>query len=316
MQPTRRDLGRTALAAASGAVAASAPSGAGTLPRRKLGKTGLDVGILGIGTAPFGRQEMSQAEVNRVVDAALDAGVNYLDTAPIYGLAERRLGEALKGKRGKFVLVSKVEATSRGDASWMVRESLMKLKTDYLDLVHLHNVGRTDRFPSLDALVGEDGALEGLRALKKKGVIRHIGLTNHMRPKRALPVMDAGDIEVVMCAANFVDRHTYNFEETIFAEASRRNMGVVAMKVLGGRADEGARLSDPEHYEDAVRYALSLPGLSVAILGVKSVAEFEKALAIAKAHKPFTDAELTRLSKKGKKMAAEWGEIRGPVAWA
>ncbi|MCP5117310.1 MAG: aldo/keto reductase, partial [bacterium] len=276
----------------------------------------LEVGILGIGTAPFGRPDMSQAEVNRVVDAAIDAGINYLDTAPIYGLSERRLGEALQGKRDKFILVTKVEATSLNDASWMVRESLMKLKTDYLDVVHLHNVGRTDRFPSLDVLLASDGALEALRRLKKKGVIRHIGLTNHMRPKRALPVMDTGDIEVVMCAANFVDRHTYNFEETVFAEAGKRGMGVVAMKILGGRTDAGAKLSGEEHYKDAVRYALSIPGLSVAIMGMKSVAELEKGLAIATSHEPFSDEELSRLEKKGKAMAAEWGELRGPVEWA
>jgi len=305
---TRRGLGLSALAV--GGAWAAASKG---LPRRPLGKTGLEVSILGIGTGSLGRPEVSQDEVNRVLDAALEAGVNYIDTAPIYGMAERRLGEALKGRREKFVLVTKSEATSARDANWYVRESLMKLKTDYLDVVHIHNVGLTDRYPSIDSLLGPNGALSALLKLKEKGVVRHIGMTTHLRPRRAYPVIATGDIEVVMCAANFVDRHTYNFEGTVFEEARRRGLGIVAMKILGGRQGKGARLSAPEHYEDAVRYALSIPGLSVAIMGVKSAAELRRAVETVKNYRPFTPEELTRLEEKGKRMAAEWGELRGPV---
>lgn len=306
---TRRGLGLSALAA--GGALAAAPKG---LPRRKLGKTGLEVSVLGIGTGFLGRPEVSQDEVTSILDAALEAGINYIDTAPIYGLAERRLGEALKGRREKFVLVTKSEATSARDANWYVRESLMKLKTDYLDVVHIHNVGLTDRYPSIDSLLGPSGALSALIRLREKGVVRHIGMTTHLRPRRAYPVIATGEIELVMCAANFVDRHTYNFEGTVFEEARKRGLGLVAMKILGGRQGKGARLSGPEHYEDAVRYALGIPGLSVAIMGVKSVAELRQAVETVKNYRPFTAEELTRLEEKGKRMAAEWGELRGPVA--
>ena len=316
---TRRELGRQA-ALAGGAIAAStlpASGAARELERRPLGKTGLEVGVLGIGTSPLGQPGVTQQEVNRVIAMAADEGVNYLDAAPIYGMAERRLGPALKGKRDRFVLVSKVEATSKQDATWQLKESLLKMQTDYLDIVHLHNVGRTDRFPDLDVLMGEDGALQGLRDAKKEGLIRHIGLTCHLRPKRALPVIETGEIELVMCATNFVDVHTYNFEGTVFATAAKRGMGVVAMKILGGREGDGAKLSADEHYTNAVRYALGIPGLSVAIMGVKSTGELKKALATVRAYKPFTKDELTRLDEKGKTMAKadDWGELRGPVAW-
>ncbi|MDE0295351.1 MAG: aldo/keto reductase [Bryobacterales bacterium] len=173
---------------AGGAIAASplvSSGAAGALERRPLGKTGIEVGILGIGMSPLGQPGATQEEMNRVIAMAADEGVNYLDAAPIYGMAERRLGPALKGKRDKFVLVSKVEATSNQDATWQIKESLHKMQTDYLDVVHLHNVGRTDRFPDLDVLMGEDGALQALRDAKKEGMIRHIGLTCHLRPARA-----------------------------------------------------------------------------------------------------------------------------------
>ena len=313
---TRRELGKkAALAGAAVAAASGSARAAGQVPRHALGKTGIEVGMLGIGSSPLGKPEVSQQEVDRVIAAAIDEGVNYLDTAPIYEMAERRLGRALKGRRGHFVLVGKVEATSKQDATWQLEESLLKLKTDYLDVVHLHNVGRTDRFPSLDVLTGDSGALEALRVAKQKGLIRHIGLTCHLRPKRALPLIETGEIELVMCAANFVDRHTYNFEGTVFAAAAKRGMGVVAMKILGGVQGDGSPLSAPEYYDQAVRYALGIPGLSVAIMGVKSVAELSQAAAAFRAYKPLTGPEITQLDATGKQLASEWGELRGPVAW-
>lgn len=310
---TRRELGKTAaLAGALGtSPALRADSG---LEMRLLGKTGLKVSVLGIGTAPLGAPNVTRKEVDRVIGAAIDRGVNYLDTAPIYRQAERRLGPALKGKREKFVLVTKVEATSSQDAVWQVRESLQKCRTDYFDLVHVHNVGRTDRFPSLDVLLGEDGALAGLEKLKQDGVVRHVGMTCHLRPKRALPVMRSGRVEAVMSAVNYIDRHIYNFEETVFAEAAERGMGIVAMKILGGAQGDGAILSAPRHYERAVRYALGIPGLSTAIMGMKSAAELEKAVATVKAYQPLARQELSEALAAGKRMAADLGEHRGPAA--
>ncbi len=309
---TRRELGKTA-ALAGALQGGSALRAASGLEMRLLGKTGMKVSVLGIGTAPLGAPNVAQKEVERVIDAAIDQGINYLDTAPIYRQAERRLGPALKDKRDKFVLVTKVEATSSQDAIWQVRESLQKCRTDYFDLVHIHNVGRTDRFPSLDILLGEDGALAGLEKLKKDGAVRHIGMTCHLRPKRALPVMRSGRVEAVMSAVNFIDRHIYNFEETVFAEAAERGMGIVAMKILGGAKGDGAILSDPQHYERAVRYALGIPGLSVAIMGMKSVAELEQAVATVKAYKPLGRQELSEALADGKSMAADLGEHRGPA---
>ncbi len=314
---TRRELGRRAtpaLAAITAGSSLTSARAARALPRRKLGKTGLEVSLLGLGSAQIGDPPADQAIANRVVDALLDEGINYIDTAPIYGSSEIRLGHALKGRRDQFVLVSKVEATSSQDATWQVEESLRKLQTDYLDIVHLHNVGRTDRFPSLEVLTGRLGALGGLRDLKKRGIVRHIGLTCHLRPKRALPILETGDIEVVMCAANFVDRHTYNFEETVFTEAARLGLGVVAMKILGGQVDQkDGRLA--AHYQDAMRYALGLPGLSAAILGMKNAGEVRKAAKMARTYQPLSETELTKLSDAGRRMAREWGELRGPVAW-
>lgn len=307
---TRRELGT----AAAGALAVGASAAeSGPIEKRLLGRTGLKVGVLGIGASPLGREELSQAQVNDVIAAAVDHGVNYLDTAPIYGQSERRLGPALKGRRDRFVLVTKVEATSRQDATWQVQESLQKTQAEYFDLVHIHNVGRTDRFPSLDVLLGEDGALAGLEALKKRGLVRHVGMTCHLRPRRALPILRTGRVEAVMAAVNCIDRHIYNFEETVFQEAAERGLGIVAMKILGGARGDGAILSGERDYERAVRYALGIPGLSVAIMGLKSVAELEQAVATVRAYRPLEGAELSQALADGKELASELGEHRGPA---
>ena len=308
---TRRDLGKTA--AIAGALASGVGAQAAQVGKRQLGKTGLEVGVLGIGTSPLGAKGVSQDEVNNVIAAAADYGVNYLDTAPIYNQSERRLGPALKGKRDKFVLVTKVEATSKQDATWQVKESLQKTRADYFDLVHVHNVGRTDRFPSLDILLGDDGALAGLEGLKRQGLIKHVGMTCHLRPRRALPILRSGRVEVVMAAVNCIDRHIYDFEGTVFSEAAERGVGIVAMKILGGTQGDGAILSDEPHYGRSVRYALGIPGLSVAIMGMKSVAELDKAVKTVNAFKPLEGAELSEAMAEGKRRAAELGEHRGPV---
>lgn len=308
---TRRDLGKTA--AIAGALASGVGAQAAQVGKRQLGKTGLEVGVLGIGTSPLGAKGVSQGEVNNVIAAAADYGVNYLDTAPIYNQSERRLGPALKGKRDKFVLVTKVEATSKQDATWQVKESLQKTRAEYFDLVHVHNVGRTDRFPSLDILLGDDGALAGLEDLKRQGLIKHVGMTCHLRPRRALPILRSGRVEVVMAAVNCIDRHIYDFEGTVFSEAAERGVGIVAMKILGGTLGDGAILSDEPHYGRSVRYALGIPGLSVAIMGMKSVAELDKAVATVNAFKPLEGAELSEAMAEGKRRATELGEHRGPV---
>ena len=85
------------------------------------------------------------------------------------------------------------------------------------------------------------------------------------------------------------------------------------MKILGGTQGDGAILSDEPHYGRSVRYALGIPGLSVAIMGMKSVAELDKAVKTVNAFKPLEGAELSEAMAEGKRRAAELGEHRGPV---
>ncbi len=203
---------------------------------------------LGLGAQYLGDPGVEQSTVDRVVAEAIDNGVNYIDTAPPYHQSEERLGRALKGRRDKVFLVSKVETMTRGDASYQIEDSLRKLQTDYLDCVHFHNISRDDRFPDLRQVLSPSGALGALLDAKKKGLIKHIGCTSHLRPARALPAIETGNIELFMCVLNYVERHIYGYEEKVLPEARKRNIGVIAMKVLGGpTAPSGrARITSPK----------------------------------------------------------------------
>ena len=232
----------------------------------------------------------------------------------MYGEAERILGAALKGRRDKVFLVSKVECTAAGDVEYQLKDTLHKLQTDYLDCVHLHNVGRVDRWPSLDHLLfDDDGPLAALRAAKKKGMIRHIGATCHMRPHRAVPVLQTGEIDLFMCSINFVERHIYNFEEKVLPECRKNNIGVIGMKVLGGPVKGGARLMAGPEYNATLRYAWGTPGLSTAIIGMRTIEELRQAVAAARAYQPLDRDEVSRLTAQGQLLAKAWGPLRGPV---
>lgn len=310
---TRRDFALATAAAPAFVQTSSAQDG--PIPTRRLGNINFQAGMFGIGCQYLGDPDNPQSMVDRVVAEAIDNGVNYFDTAPPYNLSEEKIGKALKGRRDKVFLVTKVETNARGDVDYQIKDSLHKLQTDYLDAVHIHNVGRTDRYPSLEQMLDrKDGTLGALMAWKKKGAIKHIGCTCHMRPARAIPVFETNEIELFMCSVNFVERHIYNFEEKVLPEARKRGIGVIGMKVLGGPAKGGARLMSPADYESTLRYAWSTPGLAVAIVGVRNVDELRMGLKAARDFKPFAPAEMSSLMERGKTLASTWGPLRGPVA--
>jgi len=300
---------------AATALGASHAWAAAPMPTRRLGKINFQAGILGLGAQHLGDPNTTQDTAERLVAEAVENGLNYIDTAPPYNLSEERMGRALKGKRDKVFLVSKVETNAKGDVHYQINDSLRKLQTDHLDCVHIHNIGREDRYPSLKQVLAMDGTLGALLEAKKAGKIRHLGVTCHMRPARALPALETGEFDLLMCTLNFVERHIYGFEEKVLPECRKRNIAVIGMKVLGGPVKgPGARLVSKEDYETTLRYVWGLPGVAVAIVGMRTVEELRQGLALARAYKPLDQTEISAMTERGKLLAAQWGPIRGPVA--
>jgi hypothetical protein len=133
----------------------------------------------------------------------------------------------------------------------------------------MHNVGQF----TTEQAIGKGGLLEGLIEARKRGWIKHIGCSGHFKPGLFVPVIDTGEIDLVMPAMNFVDCHTYNFEDRVLPAARNHNCAIVCMKVYGGvtggwdgykNRRPGRLAQDDQLRQDAVDYALTIPGVSSA----------------------------------------------------
>ena len=317
----RRFLKDTAVAAAGLAAMEQAPPTlaepiAVGLPLRVLGRTKQQASLLGIGCAPLGSDQTSFKEAENVLNAALDRGITYVDVSPDYGNAEDKLKIVLKTRRDGLFLVTKVnpDKQDKKGVQEQIEASLKRMGTDHVDVAHIHNLGDFD----MDKLFGEDGAIAGLKEARKRGLIRFLGTSGHMRPPRFVRVIETGDIDVTMNALNFADRHTYDFEGLVLPAARKHGTAIVAMKVLGGavgwKYDGKTPATLAEYHEQAIRYALGLKGVSCAVIGFSSVEEVKQAVEVARRYKPLSEAERLALLDKGKELAQARGLYYGPVA--
>ncbi|MFQ6043083.1 MAG: aldo/keto reductase [Candidatus Poribacteria bacterium] len=271
-----------------------------TIPRRILGRTGVQVSTLAIGMGPLGISKEKPAVVEKLVNEIIDLGVNYIDVAPNYGDGEEKLGPIMQSRRNEVFLATKVEEESKEGALRQINESLSKMRTDHLDLVHLHNIGGMN----LNKVLSEDGALFGLKEAKKAGLIRFIGVSGHERPMKFIEPLETDEIDVVMCVLNFADKHTYDFESKILPVAMEKNVGVVAMKVLGGAV--GMKYDKPtpalmpkENYTNAIRYSLGLPGVTAINIGMGDRDEMLQAVEAVKNYQPLSESEKAMLEQEG-----------------
>ncbi len=311
------------------AASAASASGAGTDPPPVMKVPDSVLGRTGAGFAAGDRVRVLSAEARQagrcgaVLHRALELGINYLDTAPTYGnaesgFAEEKMGPAMAEIRDKVFLVTKTEEPSY-DGTWkLIRQSLKRMRTDRIDLVHLHNFGDEKLWGDHKLVFGDHGAMGALREAKRQGVVRFIGASGHLHPTRFHQALDSGEIDVLMNAVNFVVQHTYDFEHKVWSRAQHMNVGLVAMKVLGGAArEEGGFKIDEKHYEKAIRYALSIPGLAVAVIGLENIAEIEKAATVVARSSSLSPEESLDLARIGLELAGtpEWKTAYGtPLA--
>jgi predicted aldo/keto reductase-like oxidoreductase len=250
-----------------------------------LGKTGLRISRVGFGGIPI--QRITEEECTALFDAVVDAGINYIDTARAYTVSEQYLGQALKGRRDRFVLATKSMARTREAMAADIELSLKNLQTDYIDLYQIHNPNDAQ----LDTVLAPGGAMEALLQAKAQGKIGHIGLTAHALSvfERALSI---DEIETVMFPYNIVERQG----EPLIARCKQKNVGFIAMKPLAGGAIEDATL--------AMRYILSNPDVTVVIPGMYCEAEVAQNVAAAESTAPLTSDEQTLAAK----IAAQLGD--------
>ena len=312
----RSFLKSTGAAAAFTGMAAALPAddeAADVIPQRPLGSTGVDVPIIGLGTAPAGFR--SRQEAATFYELCLDEGVTYVDTAPEfagYGQAQVALGDVLKTRRDDAFVVTKCWEPDGEKALALLRKNLSELQTDHADVVYAHSIG-SDRM-DLSTVLGRNGVMRALEKAQRDGLARFIGITGHNRPEKCLKVLREFDVQVMMNGVSYVSRHIYDFETKVWPEAHEQGVALVAMKVYGGMV--GQRRKSRVVSEDlrhAFRYAQGLPNVATVVLGMRDRRELQQNIAWARDYQPLTEEEYDSLLRRGQELATEWGEVYGPV---
>lgn len=272
------------------------------LPRRRLGRTGLEVTALGMGGAGIGRHDVTDDEAVEAVHRAIDLGINYLDTSPLYGESERRVGLALAGGwREKTYLATKTGTHPqwRGDYSAAgtrrsVENSLRLLGTDYLDVCLVHDPSH------MDPVVAKGGALEELQRMREEGLVRFIGLGVRQHEFHRIAI-ETGIVDVILTYLDYtLVRQTA--AESLLPFAAKHDIGVIngspiAMGLLSGiEPDPDSRPPDGEKAHRlwkwaeennqnllnlAIQFCLRQPLIHINLTGSKNAAEVEQNFAAA-----------------------------------
>lgn len=255
------------------------------LPRRPLGRTGLDVSTIGFGG--YHLVEAALADAAKLLNSYLDQGGNYVETAASYGdgASEAKIGAAIGHRRAEFVLASKTAARSAEGCRADLTASLQRLRTDHLDVLFMHSVGR---LADLDSICASGGALAAAEEARRAGLVRHIGITAHGLPVALIEALDRFPFAVLMTGMNYFDR--FNFpavEGILLPKAQAAGVGLLAMKPLA----DGLLAESPAA---AFRYALSLPVSSV-VTGINTAEQLAMDLQLAREHVPLTGEERSEL---------------------
>lgn len=280
---------------------------------RPFGKTGERFPILS-----FGAQRIvdghgcTEEEAIQIVNTAIDRGIRYFDTAWIYsqGQSEERLGMVAKQRRKEMWIATKAFDRTRDGARRQLEESLRRLQTDRVDEWRMHNIYS---FAELDKITAPGGALEAAVKARGEGLVRYISISGHTDPQVQVEALRRFPFDSVLCAASVLDHFIYSFAEEFLPVANAQGVAVIGMKILGL-----ARLG--RLYDKALRYTFGLP-ISTAIIGMETMEQLERNLAVAESYVPLTDVELLELFREVLPMvtpqnlpwkATDWDN---PVEW-
>lgn len=253
-----------------------------TLPTAILGRTGRTVPRLGLGCFPIGGLSKEE-DAAAVLDAALLAGVRYLDTAPSYhaGRSESRVGAAVKrwiashvpdaraAARGELHVATKTLERSADGARRELESSLQRLGLDSVDCIQCHEV-----HDDWERLFDKDGALAGLEKARDEGLTKHIGITCHRDPSYAINAIKRFPFATALVPINPIDVQHHSFVRGFLPFAAENDIAVIAMKVFGGgfllntRDENGEPAYTPG---DLLRYALAQPGVGVCVPGCETL---------------------------------------------
>jgi len=296
----RKFLKNTVIAGAAVSIPSSwmcttenSPFDAKGLPTRMLGKTGIKVPLMTIGTGSrFMNVEGSDKRLE-ILEYALDHGLFYWDTAAIYKqtniekYSEEQLGEILKDRRKEVFLASKVSDRDPELAKKTIENSLTRLQTGYIDLYQVHSIESLEDARNVGA---NGGVLEVLHQYKEEGIIRHIGFTGHRSAEGMKYAAESYDFETMIIAMNHWTQWEGNPEKQAIPAAAENDLGIIAMKVI--RPMDTIENLDPEKL---IRYALSIEHITTAVIGIDSLDVLKENIEIIKNFEPLSLDEMEQM---------------------
>ena len=236
------------------AVASAAPA---KLPTRTLGRTGIEVPILGFGSGSRFLMYKDEDKAIEALNRAIDLGITYIDTANSYGdgQSEERIGRVMVTRRKEVTLATKLNARTADEAKRQIELSLKRLRTDHLDVLHIHQLRGMEDLAAIEA---PDGILKELYRAREQKITRAIGISCHAEPAALRTALERNDFDCTQMALNAglarmaeapggfkaTPMGDNSFERLALPVAVRKKMGVIAMKVFGQEQLLGAAPPD------------------------------------------------------------------------
>lgn len=243
---------------------------------RILGRTGLEVSVVGMGGIP--QRRCSDEEGVALYEYAIDRGINYFDAARGYANCHERLGQAIKGQRDRVIVASKHTARTEQDIMEAIEDSLQVLDTDYIDVFKLHGVCQ---FDDLHQRTAPGGALDGLRKAQQQGKIRYVGISGH-NADVLLEAVQTGQFDVILVIFNYMNTAP---AEQLLDACVEQDVGVTVMKPLGGSVLA-------QHPDLALRWVLQHQQVSAVCPGMWRKWEVDANVKVGAAPQPLSEAEM------------------------
>jgi uncharacterized protein len=263
------------------------------LPLRTLGRTGAKVSILAFGCGSRFLMYKDEESALAILNRAIELGITYLDTAYAYGdgESETRVGRVMTSRRKEVWLATKIPDRTRDEFLRRLEGSLKRLRTDCVDLVHIHSLGHAGDLAKIEA---RDGALKGLMEARDQKMAHFVGMTSHIDGEVMAKAIERHDLDCVQMALNA--SRNGRFEELALPAANSKNLGVIAMKVTGQEflVGEGPGKAD---MNSLLQYSMSLP-VATAVVGMPRPEMLAHNVEIARDFSPLNDQEKDRLRQQ------------------
>lgn len=281
------------------------------MPTNSFGRTGFKVGILSLGGQATLEMKGTEEESEKIINKAIDLGINYIDTAAAYGngISQINIGRVMKTRRKEVFLASKTHDRTYDGSMRLLEQSLKSLQTDHLDLWQLHNIQRKDQ---TDSIFASDGAIKALEKARAEKMVRFVGITGHFEPIVLINAINHYPFDSILMAINAADVHYLSFKNYLLPEALKKGMAIISMKVTTrsrmlstwtppplDQQPESSRtgLSSTVTIKEALTYNMSLP-VSTTIIGVDNIAQIEENVKIASEFSPLSESELKEIEYK------------------